>query len=147
MASGTSTFDIDTQLLEAAARTLHLRTVVLFGSYATGDLPPGPESDVDIAVSLAAPAARRAFWEVYEGLAPAFGGQLLDLVFLADADALFRWEIMNRGRLLWGDEIEHLEDRALAFRLFVDSQDLRRLERTLFEKKMAFIRRQLRASS
>ena len=135
----------DAQGLDTASKELGLRTVVLFGSHATLDPPPGPESDVDVAVSFDPTRERPSLWRVHEALAGAFRDQNLDLVFLADTDPLFRWEIMDRGRLIWGDEIVHLDDRALAFRLFVDSADLRRLERTLFEKRMAYIRRQLRA--
>jgi len=136
----------DAQALDAASTELGLRTVVLFGSHATLDPPPGPESDVDVAVSFASIGDAPSFWDAHEVLARAFR-EPLDLVLLVDTDSLFRWEIMSRGRLIWGDEIAHLEDRALAFRLFVDSADLRRLERTLFEKRMAYLRAQLRATT
>ncbi|MCI0437010.1 MAG: nucleotidyltransferase domain-containing protein, partial [Gemmatimonadetes bacterium] len=70
-----------------------MRRAVLFGSYATGEPAPGADSDVDVAVSLTSPTDRSAFWEIHDALAPIFDDRPLDLVFLADADPLFRWEI------------------------------------------------------
>lgn len=121
--------------------------VVLFGSHAAGLPAPGQDSDVDLALAFQPGCRRRRLWDYYEDLRDAFPGAPLDIVFLADADPLFRWEIMRQGRLLWGDPLEHLDYRAFAFRDFVDSADLRALERRLFEKKMALVRERLRAAS
>ena len=121
--------------------------VVLFGSWATGLPAPGPESDVDLALSLPAGRPRVRRGDCYDGLRDAFPHRSLDVVLLADADPLFRWEIMRAGKLLWGDPVEHLEYRAFAFRDFVDSADLRALERGLFHRKMALVRERLRAAS
>ena len=121
--------------------------VVLFGSHATGVPAPGPESDVDLALAFHPGRGRGQFWDCYEGLSDAFPGATLDLVFLTDADPLFRWEIMRRSRLLWGEPLDYLEYRAFAFRDYVDSADLRELERSLFERKMALVRERLRAAS
>lgn len=119
--------------------------VVLYGSRATGSPPPLPESDLDVAISFAV-VSPPGFWECYRDLAEVFADHSLDLVPLANQDTLFRWEVMRDGVLLWGDPIEHLEHRAFAYRDFVDSADLRRLEKALFEKEMAFIRRRLNAA-
>lgn len=121
--------------------------VVLFGSHATSLPAPGPDSDVDLALRLRPGHQRVRFWDYYDGLGEAFPGASLDIVFLADADPLFRWEIMRRSKLLWGETIEYLEYRAFAFRDFVDSADLRALERRLFDKKMALVRERVRAAS
>ncbi|MBL8501919.1 MAG: hypothetical protein JNL78_00655 [Rhodocyclaceae bacterium] len=71
----------------------------------------------------------------------------LDAVFLSDADPLFRWEIMRDGLLLHGDPIEFLEYRAFAYKDFVDSAGLRRVEAALFRKRMDWIREQLHAAA
>ncbi|HEX9579611.1 MAG TPA: nucleotidyltransferase domain-containing protein [Gemmatimonadales bacterium] len=138
---------IDHHALGAACERLDVRMLVLFGSHATGSPAPGPESDVDIALAFDRAGSRPGWWECHESLSPAFGGAPLDVVFLADADPLFRWEIMRAGRLLWGDPIEHLEFRAFAYRDYTDSEDLRMLERQLFERKMALVRQRLHAPS
>jgi len=130
----------DARALGAAAERLGARMVVLFGSFATGSPPPGPDSDIDLALSFHRGIPLPGLSALLETLAPAFPGRELDPVRLADADPLFRWEIMERGVLLHGDQLEFLEYRAFAYRDFVDSADLRALERALFDKRMAYVR-------
>jgi predicted nucleotidyltransferase len=144
MRATTSLADVDTRALDAACRRLGLRRVVLFGSRATGAPPPDEESDLDLAISSDADRDHR-WWEVHKALADVFPGEDLDVVDLADADPLFRWEIMREGVLLWGDEMDFLEFRAFAYRDFIDSADLRELEGVLFRKKMDHLRRLLHA--
>jgi predicted nucleotidyltransferase len=138
---------VNQEILEAACERLGVRMLVLFGSRVPGGLLPRPESDVDIALSFRPDVPRPSWFDVYEQLTPAFPDAALDLVSLETADPLFRWEIMDRAALLHGDIDEFLEYRAFAYRDFVDSADLRALERTLFEKKMARIRERLGAAS
>jgi predicted nucleotidyltransferase len=133
----------DPSALEAGCERLGVTMVVLFGSRASGRPPPGPDSDLDMAVSFDRPDDAPGLLACHGELADVFPGEALDLVFLQRADPLFRWEIMREGRLVRGDEMEFLEYRAFAYRDFVDSADLRALERTLFEKKLALIRRRL----
>ncbi len=138
--------EFDARKLTAVGERLGLRMVVLFGSRATGSPPPAAESDLDLAVAFSS-GHSVSWWDAHRELSAVFPAHVVDLVFLADADALFRWEILGAGVLLRGDPIEHLELRAFAFRDFVDSADLRRLERVLFEKKLACIKRQLHAAT
>ena len=137
-----SPLSYDRHLLEALARALGLRLVVLFGSWARGRPAPGPASDVDVAVLG---CAQRS-WDCYRKLARAFDLVDLDLVRLEDADPLFRHEIMRDGVLLYGDPDLFADYRAYAYRDFVDSADLRALEDTLFRKKMARLGRELHGS-
>lgn len=87
------------------------------------------------------------FSDIHGQLTRAFPGDSIDLAFLRNVDPLFRWEIVRDGRLLWGDPVDFLEYRAFAFRDYVDSADLRALERALFLKKMAMIHRVLDAAA
>jgi predicted nucleotidyltransferase len=137
----------DPALLESVCRRLGLRLAVLFGSRAAGSPPPGPESDVDVAV-LAGPLGPAAsLFAYHRELSGVFDGNALDLVLLNDADPLLRYEVMRRGILLCGDPDEFLEYRAYAYRDFVDSADLRALENALFRKKMDYLRSELHAAS
>jgi predicted nucleotidyltransferase len=138
--------EIDSMKLEAAARGLGLRMVVLFGSRATGSPPPTPESDLDVAVLGTRAEPPPSFWSIHRALAEAFGDFDLDLVLLHDADPLLRYEVMRRGKLLHGDPDDFLGYRAFAFRDFVDSADLRDLEDRLFRKKMEYIRAEVHGS-
>jgi predicted nucleotidyltransferase len=133
--------------LERTCERLGVRLLVRFGSHAPGGLPPGPGSDVDLALSFDRDAGRVPVLDLHEQLGAAFPGEQLDIVLLRDADPLFRWEILERAALLYGDVDEFLEYRALAYRDFMDSADLRALERTLSDRKMKWIRERLRAAS
>src|SRR3970040_1468160 len=86
-----------------------VRMLVAFGSRVTAPPPPGPNSDLDIAISLAAPRQRMGLWTYDERLSRLFPGESLDLSFLDGADPLFRWEIMRRSVLLWGDPDAYCE--------------------------------------
>lgn len=138
--------DVDERRLDEACRRLGLRALVLYGSRATGTPPPSTESDLDLALRFRPGTDRPPYRELHRALGDVFPDDSLDLVVLQDADPLFRWEILREGVLLWGDPLEHLEYRAFAWRDFVDSADLRRLERVLFGKKLAYVRERLRAS-
>lgn len=133
----------DQASLTQVASDCGLRLVVLFGSWARRSPPPGPESDVDIAV-LGCP--REKYFDCYEVLSAAFGEHMLDLVRLEEADPLFRHEIMQCGVLLWGDPNLFCEYRAYAYRDFTDSADLFALEQILHKKKMERLRQQLHDS-
>jgi predicted nucleotidyltransferase len=121
----------DREELNATARDLGVRLIVLYGSYAKRRAEP--ESDLDIAV-LGCPADK--FWECYTSLSELFRPYSLDMVRLENADALFRHEIMREGVLLYGDPDVFFEYRAYAYRDFVDSADLFALEEALFRRKM-----------
>ena len=138
---------LDQTRLHEVCTGLGIRMLVLFGSRATGQPAPNADSDVDLALSLTDPGKRCKSWEYHAALAVLLPDAVLDVVSLHDADPLFRWEIMSGAVLLWGDPDEFLELRAYAYRDFVDSADLRALERTLSERKLARIRRQLHAAS
>jgi predicted nucleotidyltransferase len=139
--------EIRREELERTCERLGVRLLVLFGSHSPGGLAPRPGSDVDVALSFRRDAARVPVLDVHEQLTAAFPGAQLDLVLLHDADPLFRWEIMDRATLLYGDVDEFLEYRAFAYRDFVDSADLRAVERTLSDRKMKRSRERLRAAS
>lgn len=137
---------LDAARADAVCQALGIRMLVLFGSRVTGSPPPDSHSDLDIAISLAAPRQRMGLWEYHEPLGRLFPGESLDLSFLDGADPLFRWEIMRRSVLLWGDPDAYCEMRAFAYRDFTESADLFALERTLAERKLAHVRRLVHAA-
>jgi predicted nucleotidyltransferase len=138
----TSGFRFDTEQLSSVAEAFGLRLVVLYGSHARRNPPPGPTSDVDVALLG---CDRKRFWQCHHALSKALPTHDLDLVRIEDADPLFRHEILSVGHLLWGDPDLFFDYRAFAFRDFVDSADLRRLEHALFRRKMTWIGKQLDA--
>jgi predicted nucleotidyltransferase len=139
--------EIRREALERICERLGVRLLVLFGSQSPGGLPPGPGSDIDVALSFQRDAARVPVLDLHEQLALAFPRGQLDIVLLHDMDPLFRWEILERATLLFGDVDEFLDYRAFAYRDFMDSADLRALERTLSDRKLKRIWERLRAAS
>lgn len=139
--NGAATLSCETrERIAAAARSLGLRLVVLFGSRASASPPPGPDSDWDIAV-CGCPRSR--FADCFKALSAAIDYGELDLVRLEDADCLFRHEIMRVAVLLHGDPDLFCEMRTRAWREFEDSTDLFALEQALFRKKMDLLRMRL----
>lgn len=138
--------EMDEERVDEACRSLGIRLLLLFGSRATGRPAPTADSDLDLAVVFRKGRPLPSLPEALEALASAFPGEDVDVVLLHDADPLLRWEVLRDGVLLRGDPLDHLEYRAFAYRDFMDSEDLRKLERRLSEKKVARVRERLRAS-
>jgi uncharacterized protein len=134
----------DASKLAHVAERLGIRLAVAFGSRIGGALPPGDDSDFDLAVLRdRGREARATHAECYSALAGIFPHLSVDLAFLDDADPLFRHEVMAGAVLLHGDPDLFADFRSFAYRDFVDSKDLRELEHRLFRKKMAVLAEEL----
>jgi len=137
----------DPDFLGQTCGSLDLRMVILFGSRATGRPVPSAESDLDLAVLGNSPYSSKDFHKWYGPLSEVFFSFTLDLALLCTADPLFRHEIFRDGILLYGSLDDYYDKKMLAYRMFVDSYDLRALENALFIKKMAYIREELYGTS
>jgi predicted nucleotidyltransferase len=137
----------DPVALKAACEDLGLQLVLAFGSRAGGNLAPSESSDLDLAVLDPEPVGWERFADVRSRLSRVFDFVEVDLVFLKDVDPLFRYEIFRTAEPLFGDLDLYASQKAYAYKAYVDSADLRRLERVLFKKKLALIDRSLHASS
>lgn len=131
----------DPAAFQTACRDLGLRLVVLFGSLSDPGRAVGPETDVDLAILPSRGDAPPDLLTLYDVLGPPFSPRSIDVVRLDRADPLLRHEAMSPGLLLFGDVMDFLEYRAFAYRDFIDSAGLRRLEDELFRKKMARLKR------
>lgn len=79
------------------------------------------------------------FLTIHGELAEIFGdspGRDLDLKALHGVDPFFRYEVTREGVLLYGDPADYEEFKAYAYRDYIDSADLRELERILLEKSI-----------
>lgn len=145
MTHSASEIAYDAGMLRGVCERQGIRLLVLFGSRATGMPSPRRESDADLAFSMM-PGKVPDTWQIQAGLAEVFSDIQVDLASLAAADPLFRWEIMRDAVLLWGSPDDFHELRAFAYRDFMDSADLRALERILSEKKLERIKERIRAA-
>lgn len=126
------------QGLVRVAREHHLRFIILHGSYATGRTRS--DSDLDIAIVGTQQIETDSFLQIYSQLAEIFGDNAqrpLDLKTLDRVDDLFRYLVVRDGQLLYGNSFDYAEFKALAFRKYMDSTDLRHLKKQLLEKSIA----------
>ena len=119
-----------------------VRFVVLFGSQAAGN---GCEnSDFDIAVLTTKEkdlSALEKYSEILLFISEAFGipDYRIDLTNLNKANPFLKYEVVSSGRLLYGDEDEYADFRAVAFKDYIDSQPLFDLEKYLIKKRQRLL--------
>lgn len=117
--------------------------VVLFGSQAVRSAKK--ESDIDIAIYLNDNrfvfGNAEMFSEILDGLRNVFESQGLeiDIVDLRTADILLRYEIISKGNLLYGDEIDYENYKSFARRDYMDARQLFDLEDLLITKRQNLI--------
>ena len=124
-------------LVKDIAQKHDLKLVVLFGSAASGLAQDS--SDIDIAVLRKdhTPLVYGSFLDISGEFSDALGAgfKKIDLVDLAQANILLRYEITRGGILLYGDETVYEDYRIFAFKDYLDSQSLRDLESALIKKR------------
>ena len=93
----------ESHILEYCLRRLSgLRLLYLFGSQASGDARP--DSDWDIAFLADVNLDNVSRWHIAEELAAELG-QDVDLVDLKEASTVLKMQIVQNGRLLYGDSL------------------------------------------
>ena len=108
------------EALEAAARELGLRLVVLHGSRAEGRAEVGSDIDIAVLADGAVEEARRL--EIYRRLGPLIEGASLDISLLNGAQPNFMAVVADTGRALYECAPgEFLRFRSLAARMFDDA--------------------------
>lgn len=128
--------------IQSIGRAYDLRFIILHGSYAAGN--PRHDSDVDIALMGKRPLSFDALLAVQGELGDVFGDtpeRELDVKELRGVDPLFRYEVTRTGVLLYGDQTAYHEFQAYAFRDYMESGDLRKLELALLKKSMRALAR------
>ena len=129
------------QRIEEIGQKFDLKLMILYGSYARESAQKG--SDLDIAVLGKKPIDFETQSELYSALAEVLGElkRELDLVILEKKDPLFLYQIAKNSQLLYGDLTEYNEFRAFAFKNYLDSKDLFRLEKKLVFRYQEYLDR------
>lgn len=128
------------RVLQEIGRAHDLRFIILHGSYAKGN--PHQGSDLDIAIVGRRRIAFDEVLKIHGELSDVFGDNRereLDLKILHGVDPLFRYFVVRDGILLFGNSTEYNEFKAYAFREFVDSAGLRRLELVVTQAKQRML--------
>ncbi len=111
-----------------------LRLMVLYGSHAKGMAKKN--SDVDIAVLGEKALDLGQITDIINEFMDLLKINEVDVKSLHKTNPLFRWEVMERGILLYGDELDFVKFRAYAFRDYVDSKSLFDLKEKMVKKQI-----------
>lgn len=123
--------------LHKIGREHALHFIILHGSYAKGI--PRRGSDLDIAYVGGKRHDLDAYLKIFTALENVFGNtpqRELDVKELCHADPLFRYHVVRDGVLLFGHSTAYADFKAYAYRDYMDSVDLRKLQDILLEKSI-----------
>lgn len=134
------------EALERLRDTHRLQFIVLHGSHVTNRARKNSDIDVALVEKFSMEGARLSFdslLQISNELETIFGQSLkgdIDIKTLRGVDPLFRYLVVRDGQLLAGDPGAYNEFKAFAFRDYMDSWDLRKLERQMIECKQRSLR-------
>lgn len=126
--------------LEKLRHHHHLRFIILHGSYAKGK--ERKDSDCDIAVVGNKPVGFKEIIDLHSSLTDLFeavGIYDVDVKSLDRVDPLFRYLVVRDSVLLAGKPFDYNEFKAYAFRDYLDSVNLRILERRMIKVKQKIL--------
>ena len=115
----------------------HIKAIILFGSRAKGCATES--SDTDVAVLADRPLSNddeNAIIQFVTSQVKQFE-EKIDLIDLARASPLLQQSVATDGRLLWGDSVDFLRFRVLAWKRYLDTAKLRRARENFLIKKYA----------
>ena len=101
------------------------------------------ESDFDIAYRSKKDLSGKEIIDLNCDFIDFFHCDRIDLVDLKKDNPLLKYEIAQNSKLLYGEEIDYLKFKALAFRKYVDSQPLFKLQDILIKKRQEFLRNKI----
>lgn len=124
---------LDRDKIDQIGKTFDLDFVIFYGSQAVGKRE-GPETDVDIAVYRRGGFAPDEYLDLFAQMADALDGGELDMKSLSRRNALFQYNVIQNGKLLYGDETGYNHFKAYIYRKYVDIQPLLKLQEDLVNR-------------
>ncbi len=116
----------------------NLKLAVIYGSFAKGK--NRQTSDLDIAVLGERELDFKTILELYSEFSDVFRGKEIDIKSLHRVDPFFRYQVMRDSILIYGEPLEYHNFKAYAFRAYMDSRDLLRLEQIMSQKTISYLR-------
>lgn len=126
------------QKITEIGKKYKLKLAVIYGSFAKGRNHRA--SDLDIAVLGEKKLEFRTILELYSEFSNTFKGREVDVKSLHGVDPFFRYQVMRDSVLIYGDHLEYHNFKAYAFRAYMDSKDLLRIEKILSQKTISYLR-------
>jgi len=114
-----------------------LKFAILYGSQAGDRIKK--DSDIDVAVLGNKFLDFQKIIKLSGELSDLIDEDDLDLKSLHGADPLFRYEVVNGGILIFGDELEYVRFQTYGFRDYMDSSSLLRLKEAMVKKRLGLI--------
>lgn len=126
--------------LELLAGKYELDLLALLGSYGTEHFHPG-RSDIDIAFLSRKQLQTDDYLQLMEELSALFQYDRLDLIDLQRASGLLKYEIADKGRLLFHSKEGFFERyRLYCLRYYYDTAKFRTLKRECFQEQLGALR-------
>ncbi|MBU1046130.1 nucleotidyltransferase domain-containing protein [Patescibacteria group bacterium] len=120
--------------LNKIAKKYDLELILLFGSQVDKKFLHR-ESDFDIAYLPKRELEGKELIDLNCSLMDLFDNDKIDMVDLRKADPLLKYEIAERNKLLFGDEMDYLAFKSYAFKDYVFHRPLFELEDCLIKKR------------
>ena len=122
--------------MQELAKRFQLNLLVLLGSYDTGNFRPG-ESDIDIAFLSEDLKDMRRQLELINELSRIFRYSKIDLIDLQKASGLLKYEVANKGRILF-ERSEGLFERykLYCYRYYYDTYKFRQGKKEFFQEQL-----------
>jgi predicted nucleotidyltransferase len=126
-----------------------LRTVILFGSRVNGNVNENSDYDIAVLTTRVKNIAKNLedYSDILFLLEKLLGipAEKIDLTNLHTATPLLLHEIFENSKLLYGDELDFEEQRARAFRKYIDAQSLFELRRIMIKKRQQSLKEKIYA--
>lgn len=129
--------------IDDVAKKYGLKLLLLFGSQVQGKT--NFDSDFDIAYLPKKSLDGGEEIEMNCDLMDVFQTDKIDQVNIKRANPLLLYEISRNSKLLFGEEMEYLEFKARAFRIYIESQSLFELKSILIKKRQRLLRQSIYA--
>ena len=125
--------------LSEYAKKMNVDFIVLFGSQAKGKIHE--KSDVDIGLKGLLIDSFGDYSSACYSLQKIFLDKKIDIAFLDIADPLLKHQVGMHGKLLFGDKKKFKQFQVNAWKEFVDTKDLRDLEKIIYKKRLSSLKK------
>lgn len=115
-----------------------LKLTVIYGSFAKDK--NRQTSDLDIAVLGEEELNFKTVLKLFSEFSSVFKDIEVDVKSLHGVDPFFRYQAMRDSILIYGNPLEYHNFKAYAFRAYMDSKDLLRLEQIMSQKTISYLR-------
>ena len=125
--------------IDKIGQQYHLKLGLIYGSFAKGK--NRKDSDLDIGVLGEKLLDFKTILELSYEFTRIFKGIEVNVKSLHQVDPFFRYQVMRNSILIYGKPFDYHNFKTYAFRAYVDSKDLLRLEKILIQKTFQYLRK------